>query len=100
MDLNEPQNFHKGERLKIMLRPGGARQVLVRLLPVGTSANEPVDIIGNAPVPVENDTVIVSIDNDYSKIGQISVHGGVQAWDFRLGSNNGPAAIIFIERIK
>jgi hypothetical protein len=100
MDFGQAANFIAGEKLKITLKRGGAQRVLVRLLPYGTSPDEPVGIIGNQPIPVQDGTVTVTLDKNYSNIRQLSVHGGEKAWEFSLGAGNGPAEILSVDLSK
>ncbi len=101
MDFGQAASFRSGETLKITLTQDGAKRVVVRLLPVGASPDEPVGIIGSQPIAVQDGgVVIITLDRNYSNIRQLSVHGGAQAWKFALGANNGPAEIISVELTK
>ena len=100
MDFGEAANFRAGEKLKITLKQDGANHVLVRLLPFGASPDEPIGIIGNQPIAVQDGIVMVTLDKNYNNIKQLSVHGGEQAWQFSLGAGNGPAEIISVELTK
>jgi hypothetical protein len=93
MDFSEAANFRAGAKLKITLKQDGAKRVLVRLLPFGQSPDEPVEIIGNQPLTVQDGIVTVTLNKNYSNIKQLSVHGGEKAWQFSLGAGNGPAEI-------
>jgi hypothetical protein len=99
MDFGQAEDFHAGQTLKITLKSGGATHVLVRLLPVNASPDDPVGIVRNQIYPVSAGVVTVVLDQDYPGTKQISVHGGQQAWNFSLGAGNGPAVIVAIERL-
>ena len=92
-DLSPPQDFAAGTTLDITLAAGGAKRVLVRLLPADQSPDEPVGIIGSPiDVPINN-VVRIAMPTTVKTVKQISVHGGPAPWDIDLGSNNGNARI-------
>jgi len=99
IDLGQATSFLSGQVLKITLQDDSARSVLVRLLPVGASPDEPAGLVGTQGLPVAKRVVIVPLSKDYPNIKQISVHGGEKAWDYNLGSGNGPARILTVELV-
>ena len=97
-DLSPSENFPAGTALDITLAPGGAKRVLVRLLPANQSPDDPVGIIGG-PIDVPaNNIVRVLIPTTQNSIKQISVHGGPAPWNISLGSGNGNVTIVQISR--
>jgi hypothetical protein len=100
LDLATPMDFGKGDRLR--LRIGGqAANILVRLLPRGTSPDSSVGMIGGAISVPEGRVVEVDLDTDHKEIVQISVHGGPNPWGrFPLGAGNESATIEAAELIR
>jgi hypothetical protein len=97
-DLSPPQDFPAGTALEITLATGGAKRVLVRLLPDGQSPDDPIGIIGG-PIDVPSNNIVrVLIPTSQNSIKQISVHGGAAPWNMNLGSSNGNAKIVQISR--
>lgn len=95
-DLSPPQNFPASTKLHISLSPGGAKRVLVRLLPQDQSPDDPVGIIGD-PVPVPpNNEISIIVTSPAERIKQISVHGGRNPFNIELGKDNGNAHIVKI----
>jgi hypothetical protein len=92
LNLNPPRNFNTGDQLNIQLT-GNARNVVVRLLPVGVSPDSPVGIVGGIRLVPANGMVTVVLDRTYNNIRQISVHSSTAAWKIQLGANNGNADI-------
>jgi len=98
-DLRPSMNFSSGERLRIVVG-GTARQILVRLLPQGGDPNSPAGIVGSSRRIPSNRTLEIVLESNYSRISQISVHGGSNPFNIApLGQDNGPATIISIERL-
>jgi len=101
MDFGQGVDFKGGQILKILLADDSAKNVLVRILPLGQDPREPVGLLnsdgGGKIFVVKDRTVTVTLHRDYRAVGQISVHGGERAWNYRLGAGNGPAQILDIE---
>lgn len=91
LDLSRLTTFHSGSTLRLTIG-GTAKKILVRLLPSGKSPDQKVGILGAYAVPKDR-LLTIPITNDLSDIAQISVHGGPQAWDVRLGPGNGAATL-------
>lgn len=98
-DLGSIADFNKGDMIRVTLQDNRATSVLIRLLREGQSPENPVGIVGGRAVPVVNGSVTVTLQQDYPRIKQISVHGGRKAWHFDLGASNGPARVGMIERL-
>lgn len=90
IDLTSPLDFKVNDSL--LLDVAGASKVLVRLLHINGSPDQPVGIIGQ--YTVVNGEVIVCVTQSYSGIKQISVHGGANPWGkYPLGAGNKPATL-------
>lgn len=90
LDLASPMDFMENDSLILYI--SGASKVLVRLLHINNSQDQPVGIIGQHTVV--NGQVIVRISQSYTGIKQISVHGGENPWgNYLLGSGNKPATL-------
>lgn len=97
--LNAPMNLAEGLCMRLSIG-GTADKILVRVLRDGEDPNTAVGLLGD-PVSVPKDRkVIVKLGKRYSNVVQISVHGGRKPWNTPLGSQNGPATLDFVERIK
>jgi hypothetical protein len=97
LDLAQPQDFKKGDSLCFHI--GGSRLVLVRFLPVGEDANQPVGIEGQIRSVPESGALRVDLAGDHARIAQISVHGGENAWTWKFSENNAAPAFTGVERI-
>jgi hypothetical protein len=95
LDLSGLTTFHSGSSLRLTIG-GTAKKILVRLLPSGKSPDQKVGVLGVYAVPKDR-ILTVPIVNTLSDIVQISVHGGPQAWDVRLGPGNGAATLEQVE---
>jgi hypothetical protein len=100
LDLESFTDFKTGDQLEI--RVGGtAKRVLVRFLRKGASPDSPDGIEGGPWNVPANRVLTITLGQDRRRVGQISVHGGVNPWGtYPLGKGNGPATVISIERKK
>ena len=90
IDLSSPMDFKENDSL--ILDVAGASKVLVRLLVINGSPDQPVVIIGQ--YTVVNGQASVFIKQSYIGIKQISVHGGENPWGrYPLGAGNKPATL-------
>lgn len=97
LSLRTPTDFEHGDHLQLMV-VGGARLVLVRLLPWGDDPTKNNGIQAIRPVsPIG--LVDLTLDDDEHDIGQVSVHGGPFPWGISLGSGNGPAKLLWVRRL-
>ena len=86
LDLQEVRDFPAGSQIR--LKTGGnAQEILVRLLPDGEDPNEAVGVVGGFAIPEDREIAIV-LDEAYSSVVQVSIHGG-QPWEFVLEGQNG-----------
>lgn len=92
IDLRQVTTFKKGDKIGIAVQ-GTAKNVLVRLLPVGADANSPVGIEGKTRKVPSDRLVMVVLERDHPNVKQISVHAGANAWSTPLGADNGRAEI-------
>ena len=98
IDLQQPVDFAKGDRLRIVVG-GNASRVVIRLLPKDKPRDSSEGLIG-APVEVPKTRVVeVVLREDRLQVVQISVHGGPNPWGHFPMPNNGPAALQSVERI-
>jgi hypothetical protein len=98
IDLQQPMDFLKGDRLRIMVG-GNASRVVIRLLPKDKARDSSEGLLG-APVEVPKTRVVeVVLREDRLQVVQISVHGGPNPWGHFPMPNNGSAAIQSVERI-
>jgi hypothetical protein len=98
LNLNPPVDFKQGDRLRLTIG-GTAKRIVVRLLAQNQSAKTSAGAIPpprEVPAAPKERTVEVVLEENYSNIMQISVHGGNNLWDgtFNLGPDNGPATLI------
>lgn len=85
-----PMDFKENDSL--ILDVAGASILLVRLLDINGSPDQPVGIIGK--YEVKNGIVSVSISQSYTGIKQISVHGGENPFGkYPLRAGNKPATL-------
>ena len=96
IDLNALIDFSSGTRIRVGIG-GSAQKVVVRLLKEGESPDEPVGVLGVYDVPGDR-VVEVTVSSAVTRVRQISVHGGPQAWRWFLGTGNGSATLLFVER--
>jgi len=101
LDLATPTTFHRGDKLRIEVG-GTASRILVRLLPVGFSPDNPDLVVErNIAVPPKDRVITITLGADYRNISQISVHGNRVAFrQFLLGDGNGPATIVSVDHLK
>ncbi len=97
MNLDQAQNFRKGERL--CLRIGGSRSVLVRLLPEGGNPSRSVGIDKGIREVPDSGALEITLATDHHNTRQISVHGGETAWSWQFLDGNLPPTLSSIERI-
>ena len=98
IDLQQPVDFVKGDRLRIVVG-GNASRVVIRLLPKDKPRDSSEGLLG-APVEVPKTRVVeVVLREDRLQVVQISVHGGPNPWGHFPMPNNGPAALQAAERI-
>ena len=88
LNLEMPITFERGTCLNLTVSGG---RILVRLLPAGQSADDPVGIIGPAVAVPQGGQLVIRLDRRYENIIQISVHGSPRAFNESLGDNNPPA---------
>src|SRR6267154_1246526 len=89
--------LRRGERLRVQVG-GSATKVLIRVLRSGELPDDPVGIVGEFAVPANRIAEVV-LKEDLKSVKQISVHGGPNPWGkFPLGSLNGPATLLGVER--
>lgn len=99
LNLESETNFNEGDTLRLTLG-GNASTILVRLLPKGSSPDDPVGILGTYPVPRDG-ILDVKLPKTYLGVVQISIHGGSNPWGkYPLGVNNGAPMIRKIELIR
>ena len=100
IDLNEPTNFYKGDSLSVIVG-GTAKKIILRLLSSNNDPNSPIGIVGRIHEVNGNGEVNVRLSKDYSKVIQISVHGGENPWGvYPLGLNNAAAFIQSVRLIR
>ncbi len=100
IDLDTATEFRKGEKLRLKVG-GTASKILVRLLAEGQSPDSTSGVIQTAISVPQNRTVVVELQKNYSRIVQVSVHGGPNPWGtFPLGKENGPASLQSLELIR
>jgi len=101
IDLTNPVNFSKGEKLRIKVG-GTADRVVVRLTQKGADPDSSSGVIPVImPVPHDNRTIEVLVPDEMRQVIQASVHGLSNPWNqFPLGSGNGPATLISAERVR
>ncbi len=93
LDLGTVTEFFRGDRLRLTIG-GTAEQVLVRLLPRGSSPDKPVGILPETYSVPPNRILEVLLNSNHSGITQISVHGGPNPWGmYPLGDENGSATL-------
>ena len=93
-------NFSRGDVLKLSIG-GSATKIVARLLPKGVDPNLPESIVGGIITVPKDRVVELRLNADYREIRQVSVHGGSNPWDqFPLGTGNGMATLLAIERTK
>jgi hypothetical protein len=99
LDLKSPVNFRSGDELRILVG-GTARKVVIRLLAKGGKPESPVGIVGG-PLDVPSGRIVrVVLSAARDDVVQISVHGGENPWNqIPLGSGNGPATLLRVERV-
>jgi hypothetical protein len=101
-DLKQSITFSRGETLRLTVG-GTAKKVVVRLLPSGADPNQPIGVVGGLrDVPADR-MLEVKLSVDHQNIKQVSVHGGSEPlWEghFHPPSNNGPATLAAVERIR
>ncbi|MDR0480144.1 MAG: hypothetical protein LBH31_10175 [Burkholderiaceae bacterium] len=100
-------SFKHGERLRFQLRFYDAENaknpttnVLIRFLPSGAEPSSPDGIEGGIQMVPDNGILTVTLERDHPDVQQISVHGGKEAWNYRLGDNNGKVRLISVNRVK
>jgi hypothetical protein len=98
MDFTPPINIESSTCLRIEVG-GTASKVLIRLLPHGEDAGQPVGIMGGIHAVPSSRILMARITNKHPNISQISIHGNPKAWQFNLGINNGPATLESIEEV-
>jgi len=96
LDLKAPMSFRKDERLLIKVE-GNAENVLVRLLPSGSSPSSSDGIEGTTRRVPAGGVLDVKLERDHPNVKQISVHAGREAWGRPLGGNNGTVKVVSIE---
>lgn len=98
IDLNSVMHFQKGDKLKILVG-GSAKKVLLRFLSGGMEPNTASGIDGGMREVPEDRVLTTVVQSVHQNVTQISVHGGPNPFGLMpLGSGNGPATIISIER--
>ena len=98
IDLQQPVDFGKGDRLRLIVG-GNATRVVIRLLPKDKARDSSEGLLGG-PVEVPKTRVVeVVLREDRLQVVQISVHGGPNPWGHFPMPNNGPAALQSAERI-
>jgi len=89
IDLTTITNFQAGDRIRLKVA-GAARRIVVRFLAQGASADSPAGVEGGIITVPPDGNVIVTLQQSYQTIKQISVHGGPNPWGiFPLGDGNG-----------
>lgn len=96
LDLSAATDFSSGDKLRISI-DGSANTVVVRFLSEGENPDHAVGIIGTFPIS-DSRVLEVTLTDKYDKVNQISVHGGPQAWNARLGADNGDPIIQSVSR--
>jgi hypothetical protein len=94
-DLATASNFQRGQSLEIHFSGASPTAVIARFRAQGSSVTARGQIIGNCTVfQVHNGLALVTLNQDYKQIVQISVHSGVngRAWDCRV--SGGPISEI------
>jgi hypothetical protein len=97
-DLEAPTTFAAGTCLKLQVG-GSARQVVVRLLARGQDPNEAVGVVGGAQSVPATRLLVLKLPRTFPNTIQLSVHGNSSAWQFSLGTQNGPADLLGVERV-
>jgi hypothetical protein len=95
IDLSSTE-LKAGNHLRLTIG-GSAEKVLVRILRQGEPPDSASGILDQFVVP-EDRVIDVKLDQDFSGVRQISVHGGPNPWgQFPLGGGNGPATLMNAE---
>lgn len=97
VNLEPTLKFSKGETLLIRVA-GDAKNVLIRLLPEGSSPGSSEGIEGGIRDVPTDKLLVVQLERDHPRIKQISVHAGKEAWGRSLGETNGTVTIVSIDR--
>jgi hypothetical protein len=93
IDLEAPKDFAAGTKLQLTIG-GKARKILVRLLGQGESPDSNKGVIPTPQNASGKRIVEVTLGKAYSRITQISVHGGPKPWGvWDLGTGNGSATL-------
>jgi hypothetical protein len=102
IDLTNPTNFAKGDRLR--MRVGGtALKVVVRLLQRGSDPDASGGVLPDVYSirPEQDRTIDVVVPDDTPQVVQISLHGGPNPFnEIPLGSGNGAATLLSVERVR
>lgn len=101
LDLKQPVDLNKGDRLEIMIA-GEAKKCLLRLLPDGEDPDGPSGLI-RMTFEVPNDSsrpLVVTLQESRAQITQISAHGGPKPFSRNLGAGNGAARVTEVKLIR
>jgi hypothetical protein len=100
LDLAAPTDFKQGETLKLTIG-GTAKRVVVRLLVKGGDHDAPEGVVATGIAVPDNRILKLVLPSDFLQTVQISVHGGPNPFNqFPLGSGNGAATLVSVERFK
>ena len=99
LDLASPVDFKRGDRLRLALG-GSAKKVVVRLLVKGADPDTPAGVIRPIKEVPDSGIIEITVPSDFPHVVQVSVHGLANPWkQFSLGSGNGPATLLQVEKI-
>lgn len=98
IDLTSVTHFQKGDNLRILVG-GTADKILLRFLSRGMDPNTASGIDGGVRDIPEDRLLHAVVESGHREVTQVSVLGGPNPFGLMsLGSGNGPATIISIER--
>jgi|AVFP01.1.fsa_nt_gi hypothetical protein len=98
IDLRNPENFTPTSCLNLAIG-GTASKVVIRLLRADDDPNAAVGFAGEIHSVPESRTLTITLERDFPNTTQISVHGNPRAWQYALGTKNGPATLKSVSRV-
>lgn len=94
IDVTPPMELPSGTKVRVKVG-GTAQRMILRVLRVGDDENTLIGVTGDIIDIPENREVEVTLDNTFSNVRQISVHGGSNPFgSFPMGDENGHVTLI------